>query len=85
MNKQQKDQQIVTLPLPDGMTRMESGPVQFGDDWPGMFLRGDDAIPLGLYLHDAAASMRFVGDEMTAVVLEDAASRLLACIERKGV
>lgn len=26
------------------MARMESGVVQFGDDWPGVFLRGDDAF-----------------------------------------
>ena len=23
--------------------RVESGAVQFGDDWPGLYLRGDDA------------------------------------------
>lgn len=23
--------------------RVETGPVQFGDDWPGVFIRGDDA------------------------------------------
>lgn len=26
--------------------RVESGAVQFGDDWPGLFLRGDDAMKL---------------------------------------
>jgi hypothetical protein len=26
---------------PDG-ERVETGPVQFGDDWPGLFIRGDD-------------------------------------------
>lgn len=31
--------------------RMESGPVQFGnDDWPGVFLRGDSAMWLGQLL-----------------------------------
>jgi hypothetical protein len=24
--------------------RVESGPMQFGDDWPGVFFRGDDAL-----------------------------------------
>lgn len=37
---------VLKLPLPDGMTRMECGPVQFGDDWPGYFLRGDRAFGL---------------------------------------
>ena len=40
-------ERLVKLPLPDGMRRMESGPVQFGeDDWPGVFLRGDNALGL---------------------------------------
>lgn len=37
---------VLKLPLPEGMTRMECGPVQFGDDWPGYFLRGDRAFGL---------------------------------------
>lgn len=24
--------------------RVESGPIQFGNDWPGVFLRGDNAL-----------------------------------------
>lgn len=24
--------------------RVETGPTQFGDDWPGIFIRGDNAI-----------------------------------------
>lgn len=29
-----------------GTTRAESGPMQFGDDWAGVFLRGDDAAAM---------------------------------------
>lgn len=29
-------------PFPDG--RPETGPMQFGDDWPGVFIRGDNAL-----------------------------------------
>lgn len=29
------------LPLEDGQ-RVETGPVQFGNDWPGVFIRGDE-------------------------------------------
>jgi hypothetical protein len=36
MKKHQK------IPL-DG-ARPGTGPMQFGDDWPGVFIRGDDAI-----------------------------------------
>jgi hypothetical protein len=24
--------------------RVETGPIQFGDDWPGVFMRGDNAL-----------------------------------------
>lgn len=30
--------------------RVESGPIQFGEDWPGVFFRGDYAGPLSMYL-----------------------------------
>lgn len=30
--------------------RVESGPIQFGEDWPGIFMRGDHAGPLSMYL-----------------------------------
>lgn len=26
------------------LTRLETGPIQLGDDWPGVVIRGDDAI-----------------------------------------
>ena len=34
--------------LDEAMSRAESGAVQFGDDWPGTFLRGDVAGPLAM-------------------------------------
>jgi hypothetical protein len=30
--------------LPEQEERVETGAVQFGDDWPGVFIRGDDAF-----------------------------------------
>lgn len=30
--------------LPSGMQRVESGPVQFNQDWPGVFIRGDHCL-----------------------------------------
>lgn len=33
--------------LPAEDERVETGPIMFGDDWPGTFIRGDDAF---LYL-----------------------------------
>lgn len=32
------------------MSRIETGPIQFGDDWPGLFIRGDNAIGYALQL-----------------------------------
>lgn len=32
--------------------RVESGPLQVNDDWPGVFIRGDNAMFLGMALRD---------------------------------
>jgi hypothetical protein len=32
--------------LPAAVTRIETGAVRFGNDWPGMFIRGDDCLGL---------------------------------------
>lgn len=34
---------VVKLLSPENMQRVETGAVQFGDDWPGVFIRGDNA------------------------------------------
>lgn len=39
--------------------RVETGPTQFGNDWPGLFIRGDDALALAMYLRDV---LRAFGD-----------------------
>lgn len=36
--------------LPPVEKRVETGPTQFGDDWPGVFIRGDDCLGYSLYL-----------------------------------
>lgn len=33
-------------------TRPETGPMQFGKDWTGIFIRGDRALYFGLILND---------------------------------
>lgn len=43
---------IVTLDgPPEGLRRVETGAVQIGDDWPGLFVRGDEAIILMSGIH----------------------------------
>ena len=32
------------VPQPDDVERVETGVIQFGDDWPGVFIRGDHAL-----------------------------------------
>lgn len=41
---------IQTLPQPENQPRIETGVVQFGDDWPGVFIRGDNACIYGFLL-----------------------------------
>ncbi len=36
--------------LPQATPRVETGPVQFGDDWPGIFIRGDNAFHYAINL-----------------------------------
>ena len=40
-------------PSPDGdAPRIETGPVQFGNDWPGLFIRGDNAFALAMHISE---------------------------------
>ena len=44
-----KTSAIRLCPKPDG-ERVETGAVQFGDDWPGLFIRGDEAVDVSLQI-----------------------------------
>lgn len=52
--------------LPESPIRIESGPVRFGTDWPGTFIRGDEC---GSY----AASIRAVLNRKVAEVMDEPA------------
>jgi hypothetical protein len=39
---------ITQIPLPGGSGRIRSGAIQFQDDWPGLLIRGDEAIPIAV-------------------------------------
>lgn len=43
--------------LPEVDQRVESGPIQFGDDWPGTFIRGDHGMGHVLALDLAIAAL----------------------------
>ncbi len=46
---------ITYIDRADDQTRVETGVVQFGNDWPGVFVRGDNALGYALAL-DACKS-----------------------------
>ena len=69
---------IVKLMLPVGMIRMESGPVQFGDDWPGIYLRGDNAMGIAIFL-DAITDVLPKLDPISAIRLRETARLLRSC------
>lgn len=54
--------------LPAQAERVETGPVQFGDDWPGVFIRGDNAAYYAMLLGQVIAGQ--VSDPITLAVLE---------------
>jgi hypothetical protein len=37
---------ITQIPIPGSSGQTPTGAMQFQDDWPGLFIRGDDAISL---------------------------------------
>ena len=50
---------------PDGPApRVESGAVQFGNDWPGLFLRGDDAFDLAMKIKAIGAFLHSIPDKV---------------------
>ncbi len=69
-------ERLVILPMPEGFTRIETGAVQFGDDWPGVFIRGDHAGYYAMQLRNAAEIMEcndpgHVMDAMTLKILAE--------------
>lgn len=48
------------------MSRVETGPVQFEDDWPGVFIRGDNAFFYALTVGQAIRQAE-MGEKMHAL------------------
>lgn len=50
---------------PDGPApRVESGAVQFGNDWPGLFIRGDDAFDLARHIGNLGNFLNSISDKV---------------------
>lgn len=61
--------------------RIESGVVQFGDDWPGVFFRGDTAFAYASQLQEALEGL-IVGqgpNPITLAMLRNLMAELQAC------
>jgi len=74
-----KADSFTLLPMPDGLPRMESGVVQFGDDWKGVFLRGDEALHLASIIGEAALMSAENGDIFFSNTLRSASKALAKC------
>jgi hypothetical protein len=72
---------ILNLPLPHGMERVETQAISFGDDWAGMFLRGDKAFAISNAMLIAAKTIKKT-DAMNATLLEHFATKLTECIKK---
>jgi hypothetical protein len=59
--------------------RVETGPTQIGDDWPGVFIRGDNAAYYAMNLHNLLNGNE---DPFTRAVLNGLLSDLKGCIVR---
>lgn len=66
--------------LPGADRRIETGVVVFGEDWPGLFFRGDDALHFASAVRAAAQTMSQDPDKaIQAMVLNGLANTLESC------
>lgn len=63
--------------------RMETGPIRFGGDHPGMFFRGDDALGKATELRALAVSLRGGGFDNMAEYLDRLADQFASCAADK--
>lgn len=67
--------------------RIESGPIKFGSDWTGVFIRGDNALPTAMYLRELVRKYEAQVNEEDAILLAMVASHadlLESCVEGKN-
>lgn len=68
------ERRIAQIPVPGGSGRARTGAMQFQDDWPGLFIRGDDAIVLLSAIEQLAERLADSKD----VLVTSALSRLMS-------
>ena len=79
MDKEKEN--VVTILPKHGDSRMETGVVQFGDDWPGIFIRGDEACTMAFYINEAFSMMELgeTPDVISVSMLKNFANMLGSC------
>ena len=66
--------------LPEQNPRVETGTVIFGDDWPGVFIRGDNACHFGFSLTTFLESPRAANMlPIERAIIKGLADTLMAC------
>ncbi len=61
--------QVTQIPLPGDSGRTPTGAMQFQDDWPGLFVRGDSAVAVLLAIRRLQAFLRECPDLEVASAL----------------
>lgn len=61
--------------LPPSDSRMDTGPIRFGDDWPGYFFRGDETHQITALL---TIAMKYVPEKMK-FAYQDMVDELNSC------
>lgn len=56
--------------VPEQFPRMETGPLQHGSDWPGVFIRGDDCFHFAMVLKQFLEKQESSIDKQTLLQLE---------------
>lgn len=76
----QTQQNIKVRKFDEQKERVETGPIQFGDDWPGVFFRGDNALYFGYMLNSLLNNIEIAKDNIIITsVLKGLANDLTSC------
>ncbi len=70
---------------PEQIDRVETGPVKFGDDWTGVFIRGDNAVYFAHILDQVLANPEMLKDNALIVAVINSLSVTLKSCEEKSV
>jgi adenylate kinase len=76
------NKEILKLALPKGIDRVETQPIEFGDDWAGMFIRGDNAMHMSLVMKTASKAIS-KSDPLNSTMLENYSNLMQDCIKWK--